>query len=168
VSWERSLHKANWSELSEINQNSKSNLVKVKVKVILRPTVCRPVRLGIRHPPGTRDQFFPFSLWLFFFLQFRVCWCGAPFLTRSRICTFNAGHRQSSLSQIWVPRDLCAQFIVSICETPLTRRARFLYLFKNRFHLFHLRAERQKTQFTVRTVVSVTCCLATAVVFLLA
>jgi hypothetical protein len=49
--------------------------------------ICRLVRLGVRHPPGTRDQFFPFSLWLFFW-HFRVCWCGAPSLTRSRVCTF--------------------------------------------------------------------------------
>jgi hypothetical protein len=35
---------------------------------------CRPVCLGIRHPPGIRDKFFPiFSL---FFLQFRFCLCG--------------------------------------------------------------------------------------------
>jgi hypothetical protein len=37
-------------------------LKKVKIKVILRPTVTRPVRLCVRHPSGTRDQFFPFSL----------------------------------------------------------------------------------------------------------
>jgi hypothetical protein len=37
----------------------------VKVKVILRPTASRPVHLGVRHQSGTRDQFFPFSLWLF-------------------------------------------------------------------------------------------------------
>jgi hypothetical protein len=34
----------------------------VKVKFILRPTVC----LSVRHPYGTRDQIFPFSLQLFF------------------------------------------------------------------------------------------------------
>jgi hypothetical protein len=59
----------------------------VKIKVILRPTVSRPVRPGVRHPSGTGDQFFPFSVWLFF-RQFRGCWCGAPSLTKSRVCTF--------------------------------------------------------------------------------
>jgi hypothetical protein len=45
---------------------------KVKVKVILRPTVCRPVRLGIRHSPGTSHQFFPFSI--FFTVSDLLMW----------------------------------------------------------------------------------------------
>jgi hypothetical protein len=42
-----------------------SSRSQAKVKVTLRPTVSRSVRLGVRYPPGTRDQFFPFSLWSF-------------------------------------------------------------------------------------------------------
>jgi hypothetical protein len=61
--------------------------VKVRAKVVLRPTVSRPVYLGVGRPSGTREQVFPFFLWLIFRL-FRVCWCGAPSLTRSRVCTF--------------------------------------------------------------------------------
>jgi hypothetical protein len=44
-------------------------------KVILRPTVCRPVRLGIRHQTGTRDQLFPFSI---FFDSFGFVDVGRP------------------------------------------------------------------------------------------
>jgi hypothetical protein len=49
-----------------------------QVKVILRPTVSRPVRRGVRHPSGTRDQFF-FHLGIFF-RQLRVCYFVAPSL----------------------------------------------------------------------------------------
>jgi hypothetical protein len=57
---------------------------KVKVKVILRPTVSRPVHPGVRHPSGTRDKFF--FLLEMFFRQLRVCYFLAPSLTRGRVC----------------------------------------------------------------------------------
>jgi hypothetical protein len=58
--------------------------VKVEVEVTLRQTVSRPVRLGVRHPSGTRDQFF--FLLEIFFRQLRVCYFVAPSLTIGRVC----------------------------------------------------------------------------------
>jgi hypothetical protein len=56
----------------------------VEVEVILRPPVSRPVRLGVRHPSGTRDQFF--FLFEIFIRQLRFCYFLAPSLTRERVC----------------------------------------------------------------------------------
>jgi hypothetical protein len=50
--------------------------VKVKVKVILRPTVSRPVHLGVRPPSGDRDQFF-FLLEIFFSTVTGLLFCSA-------------------------------------------------------------------------------------------
>jgi hypothetical protein len=59
--------------------------VEVEVEVNLRPTVSRPVRLGVRRPSGTTDQFF--FLLEISFRQPRVCYFVAPSLTGGRVCS---------------------------------------------------------------------------------
>jgi hypothetical protein len=54
--------------------------LQVKVKIMLRPPVSRPVCLGIKHPSEAYDQIF------ITLRQLRVCWCGALSLTRGRVC----------------------------------------------------------------------------------
>jgi hypothetical protein len=54
----------------------------LSLSFILRPTVSRPVSLGIKHPSAAYDQIF-FSI-----RQLRVCWCGTLSLTRGRVCSF--------------------------------------------------------------------------------
>jgi hypothetical protein len=56
----------------------------LKVKVTLRLTVSRSVRLGVRNPSGTRDRFF--FLLEIFFRQLRVCYFVAPSLTIGWVC----------------------------------------------------------------------------------
>jgi hypothetical protein len=60
------------------------SLLQLYILVKLWPTVCRPVRLGVRYPSGTRDQFFPpleISI-----RQLWVCYFVALSLTRKRVC----------------------------------------------------------------------------------
>jgi hypothetical protein len=66
--------------LTSLNSTS---IVEVEIEVKLRPTISRPVRLGVRHPSGTRDQFL--FLLEIFFRQLRVYFV-VPSLTRGRDC----------------------------------------------------------------------------------
>jgi hypothetical protein len=52
----------------------------LSLSLILRPTVSRPVCLGIKHPYGAYDQIF------ITVRQLRVCSCRALSLTRGRVC----------------------------------------------------------------------------------
>jgi hypothetical protein len=91
------------------------------VKAMLRPTVSRPIWPAVRHPSGAHDQMYiPVR-------HLRVCWCGAPSLTRGRSYTLpllldlasaailrSESHRTHDhcilLSQIWDSPNLRAGF----------------------------------------------------------
>jgi hypothetical protein len=70
-----------------------------KIKVILRPAVSRPVRLCVRHPSVTPDQFL--FLHEIVFRQLRVCYFVAPSLTRGRVCNLLLLLVLSSTVPLW-------------------------------------------------------------------
>jgi hypothetical protein len=51
----------------------------LSLSLMLRPTISRPVCLGIKHSSGAYDQIF------ITVRQLRICWCGALSLTRGRV-----------------------------------------------------------------------------------
>jgi hypothetical protein len=54
---------------------SSSSIELVKIKVTLPQTVCRPVRLGVRHPFDAHDQFFfPILSLIFFTVSNLLMW----------------------------------------------------------------------------------------------
>jgi hypothetical protein len=52
----------------------------IEVEVTLRLTASQSVSLGVEPPSGAHDQMF-FTVW-----HLRSCFCGAPSLTRGRVC----------------------------------------------------------------------------------
>jgi hypothetical protein len=102
---------------------------KHRCEVNLRPTVSRPVCLGVRHPSGTRDQFF--LLLEISFRELQFYYFVAPSLTRGRVCnllTIASGPCQSSHTWVEVPQNSRPYFTAS-SETPPTCKARFPYLY---------------------------------------
>jgi hypothetical protein len=67
-------------QLSILDWLSSRTGFQLSLILMLRPTVSRPVCLGIKHPSGAYDHIF------ITVRQLRVCWCGAVSLTRGRIC----------------------------------------------------------------------------------
>jgi hypothetical protein len=103
--------------------------VLVEVEVTLRPTISRPVRLGVRRPSGTCDQFY--LLLEIFFRQLRVCYFVAPSLTRGLVCNllYNCFWALPELPLLGrSPTELRPYFTVSF-ETPSIWRARLPYLY---------------------------------------
>jgi hypothetical protein len=91
----------------------------VEVEVTLRPTVSRPVSLGVRRPSGTHNQFY--FLLKIFFRHLRVCNFLAPSLTRGWVCNllynyFWALPEQSLLGRS--PAELTAIFYCLIWDSP--------------------------------------------------
>jgi hypothetical protein len=95
----------------------KHQALKVKLKVMLRPTVSRSVCFGVRHLDS-------------YYCQLLVCWCVVPSLTRGRVCGLqlllnlasgvvlgsesSRTHDHISLSQIWDSHRLEGQVPVFI------------------------------------------------------
>jgi hypothetical protein len=93
--------------------------VEVEVLVNLRPTVNRPVCLGVRPPSGARDQFF--ILLEISFRQLRVWYFVAPSLTRGRVCNLRYNCFWA-LPEQWLlcrsPAELTAIFYCLIWDSP--------------------------------------------------
>jgi hypothetical protein len=76
----KSLSSSDWTlhgNYSDFQENCQLSL-----SLMSRPTVGRPVCLGIKHPSGAYDQIF------IAVRQLQACWCGALSLTRGRVCSF--------------------------------------------------------------------------------
>jgi hypothetical protein len=102
------------------------NSVQVEVEVILRPTVSRPVYLGVGFPSGACAQIFLFCLTIAGFLMRGTLSDETMGLWFTR--TIASGPCQSSHSLDQVPQNSWPYITVSF-ETPQTWRAISLYLY---------------------------------------
>jgi hypothetical protein len=101
----------------------------MELELFFRPTVSRPVSLGIGPPVGILDQILSCSssfLW-----QLRLLAINASALTRKRVCNYcTIASRPCQSNHTWaeVPQNSWPYLTVS-SETPPTWRARFPYIY---------------------------------------
>jgi hypothetical protein len=119
ITFWNNIHPSIWTVLSLVMCRYIHTHTHIEVEVNLRPTVSRSVCLGVRHPSGTRDQFF--FLLEIYFRQLRVYYFVAPSLTRGRVCNlpyncFWALPEQSLLSRS--PAVLTAIFYCLVWNSP--------------------------------------------------
>jgi hypothetical protein len=84
------------------------NSVEVRVKVILRPTVSRPVCLGIKHSSEAYDQIFISVILL------RVSWSGASSRQRGRVCRLPES--QSAVISLLSVCSICVLYVIKCMD----------------------------------------------------
>jgi hypothetical protein len=98
----------------------------LEVEVKSRPTVSRPVCLGVERPFGTYDQIFLFCLTIVGFLMLGIF--SGERMGLEFTCTITSEPCQSTHSRVHDPQNSRPYFTVSF-EIPSTWRARPPYLY---------------------------------------